>query len=882
MKKYKKHILIVCLLLLFGIGFLTLSVHAASTFSWLKGTDSGQSQSQSVKGHSKTARITGKEAGNILLSPIAGSFLPGSTSGNSAAGGSGSTGAKAAAVDEGPLEPSLTETISGGATDFSGSGSGCNSIDGSASGTSSEAPKPSGSGSGSSGKSSGSSGINSSPSGNSSGSSGNNSGNSSGTTGSGSSSGSTSSSGSSSGSSGSRRHHHDHGSSTVCISKVTLDKSDLALKKGETAALTATVSPSNTTQDKNIVWSSSNTAIATVDSTGKVTAVEGGKAAVTAKSSNGKTAVCSVTVSVPATAITLNLSDAPVERGKTLTLTAALEPANSTDVIHWTSSHKSVATVDSTGKVTGVAPGTTTITASSAGDGTISASCKITTVVSISELDLSDTDLTLKKGEEHTLTATIKPKDTTEDKTVVWSSSNESVATVSSTGKVTAVEGGTAILTAQTGKHSAQCAVTVVVPVTGIKFESDTVTVAKGTTEALAPIFTPADATDRAVAWGSSDKSVAEVDKDGKVTGVSVGTATVTAITHDGGYVAQCTVKVVVPVTGISLDKVELSLIKGHTAALMETITPGDATDKAVTWSSTNPSVAAVDNSGKVTAVGGGSAEITVKTKDGGYTASCKVTVTVPVTGISLNTSSLTLMPGSSSTLTATITPSDATNQKVTWRSSNPSVISVDQNGRVRANSSGSATITVTSRDGGYAAQCRVTTEVTWTEEVIDYIQKGDRELSHEVGETRYLNDCSADAPKYYYMGDGYYSDVTYTFTDPLTVQRGDRLQLTLYQYSDDVSAAFKASATTDGDIWENLSVIGTTSDYSERKLSTSDSYRFTSSHVITSITVRAYIYRRSVIGHHENWAVCSKAIAKLTVGGQTFMLNNSGTSANQ
>ena len=167
-----------------------------------------------------------------------------------------------------------------------------------------------------------------------------------------------------------------------------------------------------------------------------------------------------------------------------------------------------------------------------------------------------------------------------------------------------------------------------------------------------------------------------------------------------------------VPVTGVTLDPDTLTLTEGETAALTATITPDNATNKNVTWSSDDEAVATVDADGKVTAKSAGTATITVTTEDGGKTAACEVTVTaasVPVTGVTLNKTNLTLQEKASETLTATVVPTDATNKNVTWASSDPNVATVDQTGNVTAVGAGTATITVTTEDGEKTATCKVT-----------------------------------------------------------------------------------------------------------------------------------------------------------------------------
>ena len=496
----------------------------------------------------------------------------------------------------------------------------------------------------------------------------------------------------------------------IPITDISLNSTEVSLKKGGTAALAATVSPANTTQNKTVSWTSTNQRIAAVDGSGKVTAVGGGAATIIASTSNGKTATCTVTVIVPATAISLNLTNLSLDKGDSRLITATVNPADTTDKITWSTSDGKVAVVDSTGNVMAQGPGTAVITATA---GSIRATCNVSVGISISCVILSDRQITLKKGDSKTLTAWVDPPDTTEDTSITWLSSDSKIATVDKDGTVTAVEGGKVIITAQAGTHTAQCTVNVIVPVTGMTL-SDT-DVERGTTKTITPIFEPSDATDRAATWTSSDESVATVDATGKVSGLKIGKTTITAVSHDGGFSAQCKVDVVIPVTGISLDQSSMTIKKGETPKLAATISPANATDKAVTWTSSDSSVASVDDTGNITAVESGSAIITVKTHDGGYTSQCMVTVIVPVTGITLEKTSLSLALGSTATLKTSLQPDDATDTKILWTSSNPDIVAVDDSGNLSALSFGQAVITATSHDGGFTAQCSVTVDIPVT-----------------------------------------------------------------------------------------------------------------------------------------------------------------------
>ncbi|OUP56919.1 Ig-like domain-containing protein [Pseudoflavonifractor sp. An184] len=254
------------------------------------------------------------------------------------------------------------------------------------------------------------------------------------------------------------------------------------------------------------------------------------------------------------------------------------------------------------------------------------------------------------------------------------------------------------------------------VPVNSVSLSPSTLNLVENETGTLTATVEPSDATNKNVTWESSNTSIAAVDATGKVTAIGAGTATITVTTADGGKTATCVVTVTaatVPVTGVTLNKTSTSLYVGDTEILTATVEPSDATNKNVTWSSDDTSVATVDASGRVTAVSAGTATITVTTEDGTKTATCTVTVTVPVTGVTLSQTQASLYYNrtpNTLTLTATVAPDNATNKAVTWTSSDSAVATVDQNGVVTALARGTAVITAAAADGsGASASCTVT-----------------------------------------------------------------------------------------------------------------------------------------------------------------------------
>ena len=428
----------------------------------------------------------------------------------------------------------------------------------------------------------------------------------------------------------------------IPVTEVRLSESTVGIVEGSTYKLTATVLPENTTDSKNVSWSSNNEAVATVDANGNVTAKRAGTAVITATSTNGKTAGCTVTVSkkeIPITEISLDKSSATLTEGETTTLVATVLPENTTygKSVKWSSSNVAVATVDLMGKVTAKRAGTAIITAISENGKT--ASCTITvnkkdTNITITEVRLNKSTETLKEGDTTTLTATVLPENTTDSKSVSWRSSNSEVATVDANGTVTAKRAGTAVITAtSTNGKTAGCTVTVSkkeIPITEISLDKSSATLTEGETTTLTATVLPENTTDsKSVSWSSSNSEVATVDANGTVTAKRAGTAVITA-TSTNGKTAGCTVTVSkkeIPITEISLDKSSATLTEGETTTLVATVLPENTTyGKSVKWSSSNVAVATVDLMGKVTAKSAGTAIITA-TSENGKTASCTVTV---------------------------------------------------------------------------------------------------------------------------------------------------------------------------------------------------------------------------------------------------------------
>ena len=350
-------------------------------------------------------------------------------------------------------------------------------------------------------------------------------------------------------------------------------------------------------------------------------------------------------------------------------------------------------------------------------------------LVPVTGISISKTSEKMTVNGEITLTATITPANAT-DKVVQWTTSDSNKATVTTTGtgtatvKVKALAIGSVTITAKSHydtSKTAACTITISdIPVTGVTLDKATATMNVNDEITLTATVAPAGVVDKDILWTTSDGTKATVTATGtgtaKVKALAPGNITITAKSHqDPTKTAACVITVSdTPITSVKLDKTELIL--GLTEAtktytLTPTVEPSTATNKKVTWTSSNEAVATVDANGKVTALKAGTATITAASQqDATKKDSCVVTVaSVLVTGVTLDKTTADLDVGATLKLVPTITPADASIKTVTWTSSKKDVATVDSDGKVTGIAPGTATITVTTKDGGKTASCTVT-----------------------------------------------------------------------------------------------------------------------------------------------------------------------------
>lgn len=516
--------------------------------------------------------------------------------------------------------------------------------------------------------------------------------------------------------------------SSVKVSSMSI-KSVNYLKVGEKTTISNTISPTNATH-KDLSWISSNENIATVDSNGVVTALKKGRCTIEAVTTDGSniSSVGTLVISQPVTSISLSSKNITLQNGSSKKITSTIMPKDaSSKTLSWKSSNINIAEVSATGTVKAKSPGNCTITATTTDGSKISAKCSVTVTQPISSLDFSNTFSTLYIGDSKTLSTVISPSYAT-NKTLKWVSSNPNVATVSSRGTVKGISEGSCTITATTKdgtniskslkinvkKHS--------VLVNKITMSNKTIN--EGQTISVSPTISPTNANNKGLTYTSSNNSIATVSSNGIITAVSKGTCTIYATAKDGSNTrGKCIVVVNRPVTNVTLNAHSINWNVGKSAHFYPTVTPSDASNVKVTYSSDNTAVATVDNNGLLTAVSAGTCTITCRARDGSDAYdTCRVTVKQPVKKISLNGNS-NVNIGESIQLTATISPTNATNKNLVWSSSDTNIAVVNSLGKVTGISSGTATIKCSSKDNSnvYAVKTINVVNSSKGQQIADY-----------------------------------------------------------------------------------------------------------------------------------------------------------------
>ena len=495
-------------------------------------------------------------------------------------------------------------------------------------------------------------------------------------------------------------------------------------------------------------------------------------------------------IPIKAESITLDKTEVEIIVGETEFLTATVFPETTSNMdIVWTSSDEEIAVVNEYGVVTAIAVGEATITATTADGSNLSASCQVTVVAALAEsITLNMTEVSLEVSETTTLTATVLPETVT-NKSVTWTSSNESVATVDANGLVTAIAVGEATITATTtdgSNLSASCVVTVEAlrgfPISITPEDGSTV----GELQKIVFEFSAADypntmeydSSKNPILYNAAGEEVAEghmgyedaatfmsiyVTFDAPITAEGVYTLKVPAgAMREYGYgienprncpAMELTYNIMsVKAESITLDKTEVEIIIGESDFLTATILPETASNKDIVWTSSDEEIAVVNEYGVVTAIALGEAVITATTTDGSdLSASCKVTV-VPVLAMSieLDKTELDAMEMTEFQLNATVLPENTTNKGVVWTSSDNEIASVDETGLVKMLRVGSVVITATTVDGSnLSASCHITIVVG-----IDDVE-GDNVIVATIGNNIVVKNAQLGSNVRVYAADG-------------------------------------------------------------------------------------------------------------------------------
>ena len=411
------------------------------------------------------------------------------------------------------------------------------------------------------------------------------------------------------------------------ITELAFSEDVITLTPGDEMQLPLQILPEKASGNK-LKWESSDPDIVSVQD-GLVQANKTGTATIDVSTPNGKIhADCRLTVVQPIKEIRTSVTELHIVPGNTARIDVEILPDNATDKkLVWTSSDPETVSVSGTGLLTANKPGTVEITIASS-DGNTSVKCSVISEIPVEGLSIPEGKLQLSPGDTYTLQVEFYPEDAT-DREVVWSSSDPETVTVSEDGVLNVLKAGTATITASTpdGRFTAECFVNSIRAITGLKLKDKDLYLSLKDTRTLEVEITPSDATSKDVVWTSSDPEVVSVSDKGVLTVKKAGEATITVATPDGKVSASCKVHTGIWVTGVTLDKASRTIYYGTSVKIKATVKPKDATIQSLSWESSDPSVVTVDSTGKITGVAPGKATITVKTVDGGFTASCEVKV---------------------------------------------------------------------------------------------------------------------------------------------------------------------------------------------------------------------------------------------------------------
>ena len=474
----------------------------------------------------------------------------------------------------------------------------------------------------------------------------------------------------------------------------SIPEASLDLPLNETYTLEYELLPLDTDDDTTVTFVSSDPSIVSVDENGTVTANAIGTTVITASLSNGMTAQCEVRVIIPITGIMLSDESVDLIVSGTHTLSATILPADTTEdeSVVYESSDTAVATVDASGNIEAIGAGTCEITVTAVSG--ISAVCTVNVSNPITAVILPVDHIDLNINDQYSIDASVYPLDTTDDQTLIWTVSDDSVISLEN-GQITALNKGDSIITVTSSNGlTAQCTVTVHDSPAEIILTSEIIYMTVNETATLEYQLLPEDAFDnKVISFISSDSEIVSIDQSGNLTANSVGIATITVSTEDG-LTAECQVNVTIPIESISFAEDEITMPLYVNEQLVPIIDPESMTDLIeLNWYSTNEYVAVVDTDGVVYTYNEGEADIVVE----GPNSTQAICTIIAERRIQFNEEYINLNKGDQHQIEATVT---IPNAELTWRSYDETVAVVDGNGVVTAVNEGTTYVVAELNDG--------------------------------------------------------------------------------------------------------------------------------------------------------------------------------------
>lgn len=519
--------------------------------------------------------------------------------------------------------------------------------------------------------------------------------------------------------------NRDNDAYATAIVTVSAAITELKIDKGESYTTTiatpyvfmeAVYQPANATSTE-MIWTSSDESVATVDSNGMVTVLKLGQTTISVKpvkNPNGVFAQCILTVKDdPITAITTDVTTLNLAVGDIYTVNVTLTPENPTDrTLTWTTSKASVATVTN-GRITAVGVGTATIMVQ--GGNASPVMIEVNVRQRLESIAFESNSMELEVSQTKKLNVIFNPAEGA-NTNVTFYTSDESIVTVDKDGNITGIAVGTAMITCiaeDLGEYRPiTCMVTVIqqhLVATDFTIDPLEQTIQVGQDFTILPIFTPAETTNKTVRYQSLDEAIATVTEEGVVTGVMAGQTVIQCTAVETNLTALCKVTVENAVT-FSLNPSSREIAIGKSFTIKKVTKPSNI-DKAATWQTSNSKIASISATGKVTGKRIGSCTITCTLKKYKQKATCRVKVAKLRSTLKLDKSSIRMNVGATYRLKKTVWSNNTSNPSVKFTSRNKRVASVgSSSGKITAKRVGSTVITAKTTDSVHAtARCRVT-----------------------------------------------------------------------------------------------------------------------------------------------------------------------------